>query len=105
MKGVGIAHLNTEFRAVLDDFGAGAVKTIGTLEILAMAGLILPAALDTAPVLVSLAAIGVVLPMIGATIVCLRRYETRAIVVNLAVLALGALVARGRFGTSSPSPG
>jgi uncharacterized membrane protein YphA (DoxX/SURF4 family) len=87
--------------AVLDDFSAGAVKAIGTLEILAGVGLIVPAALDIAPVLVPLAAVGVVLLMIGATLVCLRRHETRAIVVNLAVLALAVLVAWGRFGPQS----
>jgi hypothetical protein len=87
--------------AVLDDFSAGAVKAIGTLEILAGVGLIVPAALDMAPVLVPLAAAGVVLLMIGATLVCLRRHETGAIVVNLAVLALAVLVAWGRFGPQS----
>jgi DoxX-like family len=42
----------------VEDFGAGAVKAIGTLEVLAAVGLILPAALDIAPVLVPLAAVG-----------------------------------------------
>ncbi|WP_371655906.1 MULTISPECIES: DoxX family protein [unclassified Streptomyces] len=36
----------------VEDFSGGGVKTIGTLEVLAAAGLILPAALDIAPVLV-----------------------------------------------------
>ena len=83
---------------VLDDFSAGAVKAIGTLEILAAVGLILPAVLDIAPVLVPLAAVGLVLLMIGATIVCLRRHETRPVAVNLVLLALAAVVAWGRFG-------
>jgi len=83
---------------VLDDFSAGAVKAIGTLEILAAVGLILPAALDIAPVLVPLAAVGLVLLMIGATIVCLRRNETRPVAVNLVLLALAAVVAWGRLG-------
>ncbi|HEX9353566.1 MAG TPA: DoxX family protein [Streptosporangiaceae bacterium] len=44
-----------------EDFSAGTVKAIGTLEVLAAVGLILPAALDIAPVLVPLAAVGLVL--------------------------------------------
>jgi uncharacterized membrane protein YphA (DoxX/SURF4 family) len=87
--------------AVLDDFSPGAIKAIGALEILAAVGLVLPAALDIAPVLVPLAAVGVVLLMIGATIVCLRRNETRTIAVNLALLAMAVLVAWGRFGPQS----
>ena len=85
----------------VEDFSAGTVKAIGTLEILAAVGLILPAALGIAPVLVPLAAVGLVLLMAGAIITHLRRHEARALVVNLAVLALAALVAWGRFGPQS----
>lgn len=85
----------------VEDFSAGAVKAIGTLEVLAAVGLILPAALGIAPVLVPLAAVGLVLLMVGAVITHLRRHETPAIVVNLAVLALAVLVAWGRFGPQS----
>src|SRR5688572_20838363 len=58
------------------DFSPGALRAIGTLEILAAAGLILPAALDIAPVLVPLAATGVALLFLGAVIMRLRRGET-----------------------------
>ena len=64
-------------------------------------GLILPAALDIAPVLVPLAAVGVVLLMVGAMITHLRRHEVKVIAVNLAYLALAGLVAWGRFGPES----
>ncbi|GLW64310.1 hypothetical protein Arub01_25540 [Actinomadura rubrobrunea] len=84
-----------------EDFSVGAVKAIGALEVLAAFGLILPAALDIAPVLVPLAAVGLVLLMIGAIIVHLRRREAYAIVVNLFLLASAALVAWGRFGPHS----
>ena len=84
-----------------EDFSAGAVKAIGILEVLAAVGLILPAALDIAPVLVPLAAVGLVLLMVGAIITHLRRHEAQAIVVNLAVLALAVFVAWGRFGPQS----
>ena len=85
----------------VEDVSAGAVKAIGTLEVLAAVGLILPAALDVAPVLVPLAAVGVVLLMVGAVIVHLRRHEAQAIMVPLALLALAVLVAWGRFGPQS----
>ena len=80
-----------------EDFSAGAVKAIGALEVLAGIGLILPALLDIAPVLVPLAAVGVVLLMIGAMVVHLRRHENQALVTNLAIIVLAAVVAWGRF--------
>jgi hypothetical protein len=85
----------------VEDFSAGAVKAIGAVEVLAAVGLILPAALDIAPVLVPLAAVGVVLLMTGAIITHLRRHEAQAIVMPLALLALAVLVACGRFGPQS----
>ncbi|MEV0230953.1 DoxX family protein [Nonomuraea sp. NPDC050786] len=84
-----------------EDFGAGAIKAIGAVEALAAVGLVLPAVLGIAPVLVPLAAVGVVLLMVGAMITHLRRHENRVIVVNLAYLALALFVAWGRFGPYS----
>jgi len=84
-----------------EEFSASAVKAIGTLEVLAAVGLILPAALDIAPVLVPLAAVGVVLLMVGAVTMRLRRGETVTIVGDLIYLALAAFVAWGRFGPES----
>jgi DoxX-like family len=84
-----------------EDFSAGAIKAVGTLEILAALGLILPAVLDIAPILVPLAAVGVVLLMAGAVVVHLRRNEAKTIVVPLALLALAVFVAWGRFGPHS----
>jgi len=84
-----------------EDFGTGAVKAIGAVEILAGVGLILPAALDIAPVLVPLAAVGVVLLMIGAAITHARRHEAQPILMNVTLLALAVLVAWGRFGPQS----
>ncbi len=84
-----------------EDFSAGTVKAIGTLEVLAAVGLILPAALGIAPVLVPLAAVGLVLLMAGAIITHLRRHEAQGRVVTLVLLALAALVAWGRFGPQS----
>ena len=85
----------------VEDFSPGALKAIGALEVLAVLGLILPAALDIAPVLVPLAALGLVLLMVGAVITRIRRHEARFVVGNLVLLALAGFVAWGRFGPES----
>ncbi|MFL6220093.1 MAG: DoxX family protein, partial [Actinomycetes bacterium] len=76
----------------------GTVKMIGALEVLGAVGLILPAALDIAPILVPLAATGLGVIMLGAIVTHARRREPQAIVINLVLLALAAFVAWGRFG-------
>lgn len=83
------------------DFSAGFVKTLGALEILGAIGLILPAVLDIAPVLVPLAAIGLGLVMIGAAIVEFRRQEFKHVLVNLTYLIMIVFVVWGRFGPGS----
>ncbi len=85
----------------VEDFSPGALRAISALEILGAAGLILPAVLDIAPVLVPLAATGAVLLFAGAVITRLRRGERVTIVVDLVYLALAVFVAWGRFGPES----
>jgi len=82
-------------------FSAGFVKALGAVEILGAAGLILPALLDIAPVLVPLAATGLATIMVGAAIVTYRRQEFKHVLVDLAYLAMAAVVAFGRFGPGS----
>jgi hypothetical protein len=86
-----------------EDFSPGAIKAIGAVEILAAAGLILPAALDIAPVLVPLAATGAVLLFVGAVITRIRSSQVTnaTIVPDLVYLALAGFVAWGRFGPES----
>jgi hypothetical protein len=83
------------------DFSPGTLKAIGAVEALGAIGLILPALLDIVPVLVPLAALGLVLLMTGAVIVRIRRHEFRIALVDLTYLALAAFVAWGRFGPES----
>jgi hypothetical protein len=83
------------------DFSPGALRVIGTLEILAAAGLILPAVLDIAPVLVPVTATCVALLFTGAVTMRLRRGERATIAPDLIYLALAAFVAWGRFGPES----
>lgn len=82
----------------VNDFSAPMVKTIGALEVLGALGLILPAVTGIAPILTPLAAVGLLLIMIGAIVTHLRRGEARTIVVNVVLLLLAAVVAWGRFG-------
>ncbi|MEU4401888.1 DoxX family protein [Micromonospora orduensis] len=80
------------------DASDGFVKTLGVLELLAAVGLILPAVLDIAPVLVPVTAICWVLLMVGAMITHLRYQEARFVAVNAVYLALAVFVAWGRLG-------
>jgi hypothetical protein len=91
-----VAHMSAA--QWVEDFGPGAIKAIGVVEFLAAVGLILPAVLDIAPVLVPLAATGAVLLFVGAVITRLRRGEKVIVVFDLIYLALAAFVAWGRFG-------
>lgn len=79
------------------DVGPGGVRLIGTLEILGAIGLILPAVTGILPWLTPLAAIGLVLTMIGAMITHGRRSEYSQIGMNVVLLLLALFVAYGRF--------
>lgn len=85
----------------VEDFSPGSVKAIGALEVLGAVGLILPAALDIAPALVPLAALGLVMIMTGAVVTRIRRQEFTFMLADLAYLALAGFVAWGRFGPES----
>jgi len=78
-----------------------AIKTLGALEVAAAIGLILPAALDIAPILVVWSAIGLIIVMIGAAIIHWRRNEPQIIIVNAVLLILAAVVVWGRLGSYS----
>ncbi|MCC5577519.1 DoxX family protein [Microtetraspora sp. AC03309] len=79
------------------DASVGFVKTLGVLELLAAAGLILPAALGIAPVLVPVTAVCWILLMVGAMVTHGRRGESPFVLLNLMYLALAAYIAWGRF--------
>ncbi|WP_242903781.1 DoxX family protein [Actinomadura terrae] len=85
----------------VQDVGSGLVKGLGALEILAAFGLILPAVVDVAPVLVPVTALCWVLLMVGAVTFHSRRGEFRFAALTLVYLALAAFIAWGRFGPES----
>jgi uncharacterized membrane protein YphA (DoxX/SURF4 family) len=79
----------------VNHFSAGQVKTIGVLELLAAIGLILPKLTNILPWLTPLAAIGLVLTMIGAAITHIRIKDYGIIGANVVLGALAAFVAYG----------
>ncbi len=79
----------------IDDVSDNTIKLIGIVEILAAIGLILPQLTGILPWLTPLAAVGLVLTMIGAMIVNMRNQIT--IIKNIVLLLLAAFVAYGRF--------
>jgi hypothetical protein len=81
-----------------NDYTSGVVKTLGVLELLAVAGLILPAVFDVATVVVPITAVCWVLLMTGAIITHLRRGEHPFVLLNVVYLALAVFIAWGRFG-------
>jgi uncharacterized membrane protein YphA (DoxX/SURF4 family) len=80
------------------DFPDAVVKAIGTLEILAAIGLILPWLTDIAPVLTPIAALGIVVLQLGAAATHIRRGEAKKMLpINLVLVLLAAFVAWQRF--------
>ncbi|PRX97986.1 DoxX family protein [Allonocardiopsis opalescens] len=77
--------------------GAGFVRTLGVLEILAAAGLILPAVTGIAPVMVPVTAVCWILLMAGAMVTHGRLGQYGLVLLNLVYLALAAFIAWGRF--------
>ncbi len=92
LKERGGEHMNW-----VDDVSAGTVKLIGILELLAGIGLILPQLTGILPWLTPLAAVGLVLTMIGALTVNVRHGNRLAVVENIVLLLLAGFVAYGRF--------
>jgi uncharacterized membrane protein YphA (DoxX/SURF4 family) len=85
----------------VDDHSDTSVKLIGTAEVLGAIGLILPAVLDIAPILVPLAATGLAIIMAGAIVTHARRKELPLAGFNVVILILAVVVAIFRFGPNS----
>ncbi|MEM9955484.1 MAG: DoxX family protein [Chloroflexota bacterium] len=73
----------------IEDIGINATRGIGLLEVLGGLGILLPVPLNILPVLTPLAALGLMIVMVGALLTHLRRGETSSVVPNV---VLGALV-------------
>ena len=74
-----------------EDFSDGTVKAIGVVEVLGALGLILPLATGIVPILTPIAAVGLAVAMLVATIVHLRRKDKPT--ASLALMVLAAISA------------
>ena len=86
-----------ENMAWVTDFTPGQIRTIGVLEILGAIGLVLPGITGLLTWLTPLAAVGLVLTMIGAMVTHLRRKENSKIAINLVLLLLVGFIAYGHY--------
>lgn len=73
------------------------LKALGVAEVLGAIGLILPRALNIAPVLTPVAAVGCAIVMTGATIVHTRMKDYKGLGMPVVLLILAVIVAAGRF--------
>ena len=85
----------------VEDLTDRQVKAIGIVEVLGAVGVVLPAALNVAPILTPIAACGLALTMVVAAITLLRRGETSHVPLNVVIFALAVFVAIERFGPHS----
>jgi len=83
----------------VEDFPQSVIRGIGALEILGAIGLILPALVDVATILVPLAAAGLAITMVFAALVHIRRGDgTAAALPSIVLAVLSVIVAWSRFG-------
>jgi uncharacterized membrane protein YphA (DoxX/SURF4 family) len=75
----------------------GVIRLIGSLEILGALGLILPKATGYLPWLTPVAAVGLVLTMMGAILTHVRLHEAKAVGVPVVLLLLALFIAVGYF--------
>jgi uncharacterized membrane protein YphA (DoxX/SURF4 family) len=81
----------------VEDFPPAVIKLIGLVEVLGAVGLILPALTGILPWLTPLAAVGLALDMIGASLEHIRRGEYSMVGMTAILLVLAAFAAYGRF--------
>ena len=86
-----------EKMAFVEDFSDNQMRGIGLLEVLGAVGMILPMALEILEIMTPLAALGLVLTMIGAAYTHYRRDEMSMIGPNVVLLAMAAFVLIGRL--------
>ncbi len=73
------------------------LAALGTVEALGAIGLILPRALNIAPVLTPIAAVGCAIVMAGAAVVHTRMKDYKGLGMPVILLIMAIIVAAGRF--------
>lgn len=81
----------------VDDFSTGKIKAIGTIKLIGVVGLIVPALTGIASFLSPLAACGLMLFMAGAATTRFRRSEWAYMAGDIGFVLAFALIAWGRF--------
>lgn len=81
----------------VNEFGTVQVRLIGAAEILGALGLILPGVTGILPILTPIAAVGLVILMLGAVYTHIRLKEFNKVGAPIFTLILALLVAIGRF--------
>lgn len=81
----------------VESLSPASTRVIGALELAGALGLILPMLTNILPWLTPLAALGLVLTMIGAALLHVIRKEYALIGINVVLLALAAFVLYARF--------
>lgn len=85
-----------------DNLTDGQIKAIGLVEVAGGIGVVLPALVDIAPILVPIAATGLAITMVGAAAFHIRRSDPPASLAPSILLGiLAVVVAVGRFGPES----
>ncbi|MVU80674.1 DoxX family protein [Nocardia sp. ET3-3] len=85
----------------VEDFPALLLKPLGAAEVLGAIALVIPPAIDVAPILTPIAAVCLVITMIGALVTHVRKGEYSKLVVNVLLAVMAIVVAWGRFGPYS----
>jgi uncharacterized membrane protein len=81
----------------VEDFPEPVVRTIGALELLGAAGLLLPLLVPGAGAVVPIAALGLAVLLVGAVVTHLLRREQDEVATPVVLLIGAALVAAGRL--------
>ena len=103
--GAGLMKLTQDKKALagrgmhfVDDVPSGAIKALGAAELLGAIGVVLPAVVNIAPILVPIAASCLAVVMVGAIVVHGLRKEVSALAAPALLLIVAVIVAWGRFG-------
>lgn len=81
----------------VEDFSQNQIHIIGALELLGGLGVILPFVTGILPILTPLAALGLIVTMIGAALTHVRRSEYASIITNVVLGVLAVVIVYGRF--------
>jgi uncharacterized membrane protein YphA (DoxX/SURF4 family) len=98
MKLFGDREAIAERMSWVEKFPPAALKALAVAEILGAIGVVLPAVVNIAPILVPVAASCLAVVMVGAVVVHIRFHEPSAVLPPVVLFIAAVIVAWGRFG-------